>query len=339
MPVAPLEALSPALEGRYAEATTLAKAASRPAQVGNIALGTAGWTDPSLLKCRAFYPRGANAPEARLRHYSEHFPMVEVDATYYSLLDAGIAARWLKWTSPSFSFNVKAHSSMTGHPIELRRLPRRLRLAAEEAGFAGARAYGAELPSELLEAMWLEFETFVRPLQDGGKLGCLMLQFPPWFEATRGNARHLERLRERWQDFRVSIEFRHRSWLAPERRGRVFDLLKQLRYCYVAVDEPSVPGGGVPPDVQVTNPELSLVRFHGQNTEGWRKGASVAERFNYLYSEAELMPWVARARSLASGSERVHAIFNNCVRDFAVLNAKGLSVLIERPLDVAPPSV
>lgn len=317
---------------RYQAATELAKNAPRPAQVGNVCFGTAGWTDPSLLKCRAFYPPGSLGPEARLRHYAQHFPMVEVDATYYSLLDPAIASRWLEWTPPGFSFNIKAHSSMTGHPVDLRKLPKWARQVATDAGVERDQAYARDLPSELVGALWTSFEEFVHPLHNGGKLGCLMLQFPPWFQATRGNARQLERLRERWQNYTVSVEFRHPSWLAEGRTRRVFDLLRDLKFCFVAVDEPDVPGGGVRAVAEVTNPELSLIRFHGQNTQGWRRGAKVAERFNYLYAAAELEPWVPRARTLAAQSEKVHAIFNNCVRDFAVLNAKDLSVLLERPM-------
>jgi len=81
--------------------------------------------------------------------------------------------------------------------------------------------------------------------------------------------------------------------------------------------------------VAVTNPRLAVVRFHGQNREGWeKKGASVAERFNYLYRPAELTAWVAPLRRLSAEAESVHAVFNNCVRNFAVLNAKDLAFLL-----------
>src|SRR5207247_1047275 len=56
-----------------------------PARVGNVGFGTASWTDRSLLASRAFYPPAASTPERRLRYYARHFPVVEVDATYYAL--------------------------------------------------------------------------------------------------------------------------------------------------------------------------------------------------------------------------------------------------------------
>jgi len=323
-------ALDPETAERYREAQRLACDAPLPARVANIRFGTAGWTDSSLIKSRAFYPKGANKPEARLTFYAQQFAMVEVDASYYSILAPSLSERWLTWTPDHFCFNVKAHSSLTGHPIDLTRLPKSLHACIPALLSDERRAYAKDLPAELVEQMWAGFESFVMPLQVAGRLGCVMLQFPPWFVATKGNARQLELLAERFSGFRLSVEFRHPSWLEVSRRQRVFALLTRLKMCYVAVDEPDVRGGGVPPLVEVTNPELALFRFHGQHVGGWRKGASVAERFNYLYAPSELAPWVHKTIRAARGADQVHAIFNNCVRDFAVLGAKDLAALVAK---------
>lgn len=313
----------------WARATELAAHAHEPAVAGKVAFGTAGWTDKTLVQGGLFYPKGATSAEARLRHYARHFSLVEVDATYYSLLPPEVAAHWIEWTPPSFVLDVKAHPIVTGHPLDVARLPGDLRQALEAQGKAG-RVYPERLPQEVAGEIERRFRALVEPLRQAGRLGCVMAQFPPWFAATRGNAKKLERLRERWPDVPLSIELRNRSWLLPERRERVFDLMRAQRFSYVCVDEPDVETGGVPPVVAVTNPELSLVRFHGHNRAGWsKKGASVHERFDYLYSPAELAAWVAPVRALADKAERVHAIFNNCVRNYAVLGAKGLSVLLE----------
>ena len=53
--------------------------------VGNVYYGTSSWTDQTLLESKRFYPPGADKPEERLRFYSERFPLVEVDSTYYAL--------------------------------------------------------------------------------------------------------------------------------------------------------------------------------------------------------------------------------------------------------------
>ena len=98
---------------------------------------------------------------------------------------------------------------------------------------------------------------------------------------------------------------------------------------YVCVDEPERDGKGVPPVVRVTDPELAVVRFHGQNIAGWSTpGASVRARFDYLYTPEELAAWTEPVRELAGHAREVHAVFNNCVRNYAVLNAKNLAVLL-----------
>lgn len=310
-----------------AAARALAADAPLPARFGNIDCGTAGWTDKTLIDSRAFYPKVSMTARARLEHYATHFNMVEVDSTYYALLPPSTAERWLEATPDDFTFDIKAHPIVTGHPIDIGRLPGDLKASLEDAGFKG-RTYRDQIPVEIATEIESRFMELVRVIEEGGKLGCVMAQFPPWFQSTRGNARSIEALRERWQQTPVSVEFRHPSWLEAGRRDRVFDLLSANRMIYVVVDEPNVKTGGVPPVAEVTHPDLAIVRFHGHNAAGWRSGASVWERFNYLYSPAELAAWAPKVRKLAERAGRVQAIFNNCVRDYAVVDAKGLSALL-----------
>ncbi|HEY3666728.1 MAG TPA: DUF72 domain-containing protein, partial [Polyangiaceae bacterium] len=58
--------------------------------------------------------------------------------------------------------------------------------------------------------------------------------------------------------------------------------------------------------------------------------ATVAERFNYLYRTSELAVFRDAVQRLSSEAEEVHAVFNNCVQNFAILNAKGLAVLLHQ---------
>ena len=51
--------------------------------MGQILVGTASWTDKTLLES-GWYPPEASTPEERLRFYAEQFPLVEVDSTYYT---------------------------------------------------------------------------------------------------------------------------------------------------------------------------------------------------------------------------------------------------------------
>ena len=97
-----------------------------PARVGNVRIGTASWTEQTLLASRTFYPRAANTPERRLRYYARHFGVVEVDATYYALPTSAHAHAWVDRTPADFVFGVKAYAAMTGHPVEPARLDRDL---------------------------------------------------------------------------------------------------------------------------------------------------------------------------------------------------------------------
>ena len=48
-------------------------------------VGTASWTDKTLLESGRFYPESAKSPEARLRFYASQFNLVEVDTSYYAI--------------------------------------------------------------------------------------------------------------------------------------------------------------------------------------------------------------------------------------------------------------
>jgi uncharacterized protein YecE (DUF72 family) len=101
--------------------------------MGEIRVGTAGWTDRSLI-ASGWYPADANTPEKRLRYYARQFPLVEVDATYYALPAEQTARAWAERTPAGFTFNIKAFSLFTQHPTPVRALPTDLRAAAGQAG-------------------------------------------------------------------------------------------------------------------------------------------------------------------------------------------------------------
>ncbi|MEO5843630.1 MAG: DUF72 domain-containing protein, partial [Caldimonas sp.] len=59
-----------------------------------VLVGTASWSDKSLIASKKFYTRGANSPEARLRFYATQFPLVEVDTSYYAIPLAQTSQAW-----------------------------------------------------------------------------------------------------------------------------------------------------------------------------------------------------------------------------------------------------
>ncbi len=94
---------------------------------GRILVGTASWTDKSLLDSGRFYPPEANDPESRLQHYASVFPLVEVGSSYYGMPSQRNAALWVERTPETFTFDVKAFSLFTQHPTRPASLPKDIR--------------------------------------------------------------------------------------------------------------------------------------------------------------------------------------------------------------------
>jgi Protein of unknown function DUF72 len=90
-------------------------------------VGTASWTDPTLVNSELFYPPSARSAEERLRFYAEQFNTVEVDSTFYALPAERNAKLWAERTPIGFVFNIKPFALMTQHPAEISRLPKQLR--------------------------------------------------------------------------------------------------------------------------------------------------------------------------------------------------------------------
>jgi uncharacterized protein YecE (DUF72 family) len=305
---------------------------------GDVRVGTCGWTDPTLIKAKTFYPEGANTAEARLRHYASQFPIVEVDATYYALPRQEQAGLWVERTPPDFLFNVKAYSLLTQHPTMAKTIPTDLRESILPEHRDKQRLYPNHLAAEAVEEVWRRFAEALLPLDSAGKLGAVLLQFPEWFVPSRANREYLLGAKQRLAGYRACVEFRNRSWLATDRdRDRTLGLLREHELALVCVDMPQGFRSSLPPVAEVTDPALSVIRFHGRDPKAWEK-KTVSERFRYRYGEDELREWVPRIEHLAESAGQVHALLNNCYSDYAVVNARQLMDLLNSAnADVVPP--
>jgi uncharacterized protein YecE (DUF72 family) len=293
--------------------------------VGRVLLGTASWTERTLVASAAFYPARVRTAEQRLRYYARHFPVVEVDATYYALPQARVAASWAERTPADFRFGVKAFAALTGHPFERARLDRDLQPVLPRR----SRLVARDIPDAVLETIGARFRAGIEPLRAAGKLAYVLFQMPPWFAPARASDAWLEGLRARFADVPLAVEFRHAAWLAPDRRERTLESLRRHGLAYVCVDEPQGTRASVPPVAEATSEALAVVRFHGRRRETWtRPGVGTTERFGYLYSPHELAGWVPAVRRLARASREVCLLLNNCRGESAVRNAKELAALL-----------
>jgi uncharacterized protein YecE (DUF72 family) len=307
-------------------------ALASPMTAPSIRVGTCSWTDPTLLKS-GWYPPEATSAEARLAYYASKFPVVEVDSTYYSLPSERNAVLWVDRTPDAFTFNIKAFSLLTGHGTTLSKLPPILRDSLPPELAAKRQLYMKDLPEPAQHWIWEAFSSALDPLRRSGKLGAVLLQFPPWFGVNRTNKQYLESLRAQLPATPLAIEFRNRSWLEERNAAETFGLLEDNGLSYVAVDEPQGVRASVPLIPTVTTPQLAILRLHGRNAENWEaKGISVAERFKYLYSEAELDDLVPVVQEIASQAEETHVLFNNCYTDYGVRNAAQLAERLNLPL-------
>jgi uncharacterized protein YecE (DUF72 family) len=299
---------------------------------GNIRIGTASWTDPTMTASGVFYPTGADSAEERLSYYASRFPLVEVDATYYALPSRRTSELWVERTPPDFTFDIKAHALMTGQPTETRRLPRDLRTALPQELQEKSRIYAKDLPDDVRTAVWEWFVDGVEPLVESGQLGSVLLQFPRWFFTSSENRDLIVEAKERLGDIKAAVEFRSASWFNEKNIERTMRFLEDHNLPLVMVDGPQGFKSSVPAIAATTSPDLAVVRFHGRRAETWEaKGIPTVERFRYLYDRGELEEWVPRIREAASQAKDTHVLMNNCYANYGSTNARELAALLLEP--------
>jgi uncharacterized protein YecE (DUF72 family) len=265
---------------------------------GRVVVGTGGWSVP------AWYPPKLDARE-RLRSLAERLEAVEVDSSFYALPPARTVARWAELTPDGFSFDVKLHRLLSRHAAPLSSLPRDLRDDVELTG-RGRVVLDERLQTAICERT---LEVFA-PLHTTGRLTAFLLQLTPGFHPPDHALEELEPVIQGLAPVPVAIELRHRGWL------RDFDAtvawFRDAGAAFVSVDAPPVEAPvAMPPVDAVTREDLAYLRAHGRNAEGYLRGRSAAERFDYRYPDAELRELAGRARELAESAERVECIFAN----------------------------
>jgi uncharacterized protein YecE (DUF72 family) len=295
--------------------------------VGQLRVGTASWTDKTLLES-GWYPPEASTPEERLKFYSSQFPVVEVDSTYYGLPSERNAVLWVERTPKDFTFDVKAFSLMTGHPVLLKGLPKDVR---EDLGEEkGPRVSAKDVPADAVEKVWEMFRSALMPLHSAGKLGLVMFQYPQWFMPSRANREEILKAREQLPDYDIAVEFRQGTWFKnADYTRKTLDFLTSEGIPFVCVDMPQGFASSVPPIAEATSDRFALIRFHGRRTETWhKKNVGPTERFRYDYSDEELREWAPKIRGLNEEAKETHALFNNCYRDYAVRNARTFGQMV-----------
>jgi uncharacterized protein YecE (DUF72 family) len=298
---------------------------------GNILIGTASWTDPGFVE--RWYPKKMAAHE-RLAWYAQHFEMVEVNSTFYSVPDARTVERWCATTPDKFTFDVKLHQLFSFHSTQRKLLPPQLQRIAETDA-KGKVTSSPELQDALLES-------FLQPmsiLQSAGKLGVLLLQLSPAFSPRKHELGELEPLIEKLADYAVAVEFRNRNWAVGNQLRSTIDFLRARRVAFVNVDTPAADHFSImPSDLdEITNPSFSYLRLHGRDAKAYLTGKTVAARFDYDYSDKEIDELAERSRKLGREVKDVHVVFNNNNLDYAPRAATRLRKVLGQSMALPSP--
>ena len=278
---------------------------------GKILVGTASWSDPGFVE--RWYPKKLPAGEW-LPWYAQHFELVEVNSTFYSVPEPRMVERWCAATPNDFTFDIKLHQLFSFHSTPAKLLPPDLQRRAETEAKGNVKA-----TPEIQEALLKAFLRTVAICRSAGKLGVLLLQLSPAFSRRKHQLSELAPLIEMLSGHELAIEFRNRNWVIGDQLESTIDFVRTNRAIFVNVDAPVSDHFTVMrSDVdEVTNSNVAYLRLHGRNAKAYITGKTVAARFDYDYDDKEIREVAERSKKLASEAREVHAIFNNNNLDYA----------------------
>ncbi len=244
-------------------------------------IGTSGWIYDHWLG--KFYPLALPAKD-RLKFFSCHFKTAEINYSFYHLPRPTTYQNWYRQTPGDFVFSVKASRFIT----HIKRLK-----GVKEA--------------------WQQFLENSLNLKE--KLGPILFQFPPSFQASEEGIKRLENflkmIAKNKQKLRFAFEFRHKSWCQKS----VYELLKKHNVAWVIADSPAYP------KAEIITADFVYLRMHGSKV-----------LFASRYTEEELRELAQKIKKwLRPGPEPdrkrgldVYVYFNNDFAGYAIENAREL---------------
>lgn len=263
-------------------------------------VGLAGWGEHDTI-----HPPGTTAKD-KLRAYSIHFPIVEVDTSFYAIPGKERMTQWVNDTPEGFGFIVKAYQGMTGH-------------------LRGKPYY------EHVADMYMAFRECLEPVIQTGKLRAALFQYPPWFACNGENVRTLRETKKRMEGIPCALEFRHQSWFAPEYLEKTLAFMEEEGWIHSICDEPQAGMGSIPTVLKVTHADFTLIRMHGRHVSGWNQSGAPnwrEVRYLYDYNDEELLQWKDRIEQLRKQTKAISVIFNNNSGGHAAGNAIKLMQLL-----------
>jgi uncharacterized protein YecE (DUF72 family) len=263
------------------------KSKSRPNVPARILVGPAGWSYSDWNGILYPSPRPRDFHEAT--YLSEFFETIEINTSFYQPLRPALAAQWIDLVArnPRFLFTAKLWRKFT---------------------------HQEETNAEDVNAVRLGFDV----LRTAGRLGAVLLQFPFSFHNTPENLARLGRILADFGEYPLVVEVRHSSWA----RAEFYHFLHEHGAGICNIDQPVI-GRSIKPGERATS-ALGYIRLHGRRYDTWfSDDPEIAghERYNYLYPESELEPWVHRIQHVAEHAETTFVVTNNHYEGKGIVNA------------------
>ncbi|MBI2833920.1 MAG: DUF72 domain-containing protein [Acidobacteria bacterium] len=287
--------------------------------MSTIHIGTSGWSYPSGRGSwnGIFYParatlKGGTGPKKvdELRYYAEHFDTVEVNSSFYRPPTPAMAASWIARTPPDFEFSLKLYQKFT-HPEMF-------------------RTASGEETVEVSQRDVDEFRAAIEPIASAGRLGALLIQFPPSFKNTPESREYLAGLMRAFRAYPLAVELRHREW--SDAIADTLALLNEFGAAWVQIDEPKFPFS-IRQDFLPNVTGFSYMRFHGRNAEQWWRHRASEDRYDYYYSPEELKPFAATADAARRLVKKLYGYMNNHFAAKSVANAAMLKHQLGMPVE------
>ena len=284
--------------------------------MGHLRIGTSGWNYPSGRGTwnGIFYPvapkeRGRRRPKFdELAYYAEHFDTVEINTTFYGLPRPTVSRSWAERTPAGFEFSLKLYRELT---------------------------HSARGVPELNRALVDEYRRGLEPLARAGKIGALLAQFPPSFKQSPETQGYLDALLGCFADYPIAVELRHRSW--SDDFAATLAVLNSRGAALAQIDEPKF-------KLSIRQNQLPNIsgfyymRLHGRNAEQWWRHDKSEDRYNYLYSAAELKAFAGTADAARRLVKKSYLYFNNHFAAKAVVNAVMIKSQLGEPIPGSYPA-
>lgn len=266
-----------------------------------IRVGTMAWSYEDWRG--VFYPEELKTAEL-LPFYARHFPLVEVDSTFYATPKRETVRHWAEITPPDFRFTAKMPQAIT-HEAQLRNCER-------------------------------ELETFLQAIGElRGKLGAVLIQLPPSFHRDQDEGALRKFLRWLPGGIPFSVEFRGSGWHTPA----IIHLLEEHAVGWAWTDASTIeePLNGPFQPLPLTSDVLYL-RLLGDLTTKYLHGkprAGTYRRLQWLRDEA-IASWALKVGHHLEQIREVYVVCGNHYEGCSPLSAQRVAAAFGLPVPEFP---